>query len=69
MKWNRIIRERHRRERAKAEMERMIKRYPLECSECITYMATDEELEYFEKLRKKNKENFKKSKWLGESED
>ena len=69
MKQNKAERERHRKERGKAELNRMINRYEIECGECITYMATDEDLEYFEKLRKKNKENFKKSKWLGDAND
>ena len=36
----------------------MLARYDSECTDIDTYMATEDDLVYFEKLRKKNKNNY-----------
>jgi len=48
-------RERNRKERSKAEMMAMLKRYWSECGECITRKATEEEMNRKVEIKKEEK--------------
>lgn len=51
-------------------MKRMLARYEYECKDLNSHMATEEDYIYFERIRKKNKNNYKdcKENVIGEDE-